>query len=392
MQVKQKWTNVTIITPTGPVLKDLVMEDDRISALLDPASPTGTDWRIIDGAGQIIFPGMIDLLQHGFDVNFYHEPTPGCVADSSVLLPAHGVTGFLPTIGSLAPEKMASVISDLAGQCGQANGARVLGIHSEGPCFGAPGAHNPENLRLPTLNLAHEIIDAADGHLLAVTVAPELEGAEAFIRLMKQVGVSVHLGHSCALADDISRYVSWGIDAVTHMYNVTASLPPDGSGVHQFSLPDALIAESGLPLGLICDGIHVHPKLVKLLAQLPSDRVFLETDSIKFAGREGARFEAYPGYWLTSEKGKAVKDDRGGLCGSSLTSHEAMLNFLTFSGAGLTRAAIASALIPARVLGLEREMGSVETGKLADFSLLDPSTFAVNATYVGGKQVYERKP
>ena len=69
-----------------------------------------------------------------------------------------------------------------------------------------------------------------------------------------------------------------------------------------------------------------------------------------------------------------------------------MLNFLTFSGAGLTRAAIASALIPARVLGLEREMGSVETGKLADFSLLDPSTFAVNATYVGGKQVYERKP
>ena len=62
MQVKQKWTNVTIITPTGPVLKDLVMEDDRISALLDPASPTGTDWRIIDGAGQIIFPGMIDIV------------------------------------------------------------------------------------------------------------------------------------------------------------------------------------------------------------------------------------------------------------------------------------------------------------------------------------------
>jgi N-acetylglucosamine-6-phosphate deacetylase len=174
------------------------------------------------------------------------------------------------------------------------------------------------------------------------------------------------------------------------MYNVTRSLPPDDSGVHPFSLPDALISEPGLALGLICDGIHVHPKLVKLLAQLPPDRVFLETDSIKFAGREGARFEGYPGYWLTSARGKAVRDDNGGLCGSSLTSHEAMLNFMAYAGADLTRAAIASSLNPARVLGLEHDTGSIEAGKLADFTVLDPTTLAVNATYVGGKPVYER--
>ena len=390
MQVKQKWKNVVIITPDGSVRKDLMIEGERISALLSPTETTGSDVKTIDGRGQILFPGMIDVLQHGFEFNFYHEPTPGCVADSSTLLPSHGVTGFLPTIGSLAPSKTAGILADLAGQCAQATGARALGVHSEGPCFGAPGAHNPENLLLPTLDLGHQLIDAADGKLLAVTVAPELEGAEAFIRLMKQAGVSVHLGHSCALADDISRFVSWGIDAVTHMYNVTKSLPPDNSGVHPFSLPDALMAEPDLALGIICDGIHVHPKLVKLLSQLPPERVFLETDSIKYAGGDGARFEAYPGYWLTSAKGKAVRDDNGGLCGSSLTSHEAMLNYLSYSGKDLTRAATASALVPARVIGREADLGSITPEKLADFAVLDPETLAVNATYVGGKAVFER--
>ena len=390
MQVKQKWINVVIVTPEGEVNKDLYVIGGRISAIEHPGAAISSDWKVIDGGGQFLFPGMIDILQHGFDLNYYSEPTAGCVASSSELLPAHGVTGFLPSILSMPPGKAAGVLSELAQQCDEAKGARALGLHSEGPCFGVAGAHNPKNLQEPTLALADELLNAANGKLKAVTIAPELNGAEAFIKHLKQSGTSIHLGHSAAMAENISRYVSWGIDAVTHMYDALPGLPPDGSGVHLLSLTDALIAEPDLPLGIICDGIHVHPKLVKLLAQLQSSRVFLETDSVKYAGRGGARFEPYPGYWVTSAKGKAVRDDNGGLCGSSLTSHEAMLNYMDFTGRDLTRAAIASSLVPSRILGMEADIGSLEVGKQADFVMLDKHTLSVNATYVSGKPVYER--
>ncbi|PHQ94567.1 MAG: N-acetylglucosamine-6-phosphate deacetylase, partial [Marinosulfonomonas sp.] len=254
MQDKQRWMNVSIVTPNGVVGNDVLITGDRITEIVPRQTPTGADWRIIDGKGQILFPGMIDLLQHGFDLNFYSAPVPGCVANSSALLPERGVTGFLPSILSMPPGDMPGTLRDLAQQCSEAMGARALGVHSEGPCFGVAGAHNPNNLLPPSLPLADSMLSASDGRLKAVTIAPELEGAEAFIKHMKHNGVSVHLGHSAALADNVSRYVSWGIDAVTHMYNALPGLPPDGSGVRRFSLSDALIAEPDLALGLICDG------------------------------------------------------------------------------------------------------------------------------------------
>ena len=390
MQVNQKWVNVDIVTPSGQLRKNLLITGDHITAIIDPDTPTSSDWKVIDGGGNIVFPGMIDLLQHGFDLNFYTDPKAGCVANSSELLPAFGVTGFLPSIMSMPPNEMPQTLRDLSRQCSEAQGARAIGVHSEGPCFSLAGAHNPKNLLLPSVPLADKMLEATLGKLKAVTIAPELDGAEAFIKHMKKSNVSVHLGHSAALPDNVTRYVSWGIDAVTHMYDALPSMPPDGTGVQVFSLPDALIAEPNLALGLICDGIHAHPKLVKLLAQLPSDRLFLETDSVKYAGREGARFEPYPGYWVTSAKGNAVRDENGLLCGSSLTSHEAMLNYMSFSGKDLTRASIATSLVPAKVLGMDHEIGSIETGKLADFIILDAKTLSIKSTYVGGKLVYER--
>ncbi len=388
MTVNQRWVNVTSITPDGPTSRDVLIRGDRFADFIDPDTATGADWRRIDGNGAILFPGIIDVLQHGMFRHLYGDALPGAVAEASQFLPSCGATAFLPSFGCTPVPRMFEVLKELGRQCTEASGARALGVHSEGPCFAVAGAHNPENLALPSVDLAQSMLDAADGTLLAVTIAPELPGAEAFIAHMKAAGVSVHLGHTNAAPHDVPRYVSWGIDAVTHIFNAMPPVPYGGMGIHPYSLPDALLAEPDLAIGLICDGIHTDPGFVRLLAQLPKHRIFLETDAMKFAGAEDQSFEFYPGYRVYSEKGNAVHDENGGLCGSSLTPDEAMANYLKLGGADLVRASHATSLVPARVLGREADMGSISAGKLADFAVLDPVSHAVKATYVGGVERY----
>ena len=388
MPARQRWTDVRIVTPERIAEMDLLTEGDRIAALIPRDAPTGEDVRRHDGGGAWLYPGIIDLLQHGMDLHLYSEVEPGAVDAASRVLLRYGTTAFLPSIGCMPPASFDRTLAGLADECRKATGARVPGLHSEGPCFALTGAHNPANLDRPDAALAGRMLAAADGMLAAVTVAPELPGAGPFIRALRAAGVSIHLGHSKAAPEDIPRYLGWGVGAVTHMFDVMPNLPPDGTGVHPFSLPDALLAERGLPLGVVADGIHCHPKLLALLAQLPRDRVFLETDAMKHAGRPATEFEFYPGYRVTSAPGRAVRDAKGGLCGSSLTPDEAMRNYIRMGGADLVQAGWATGLVPARVLGRAAEMGSIEPGKLADFALLDPGSLTVRATVVGGTELW----
>ncbi|WP_306118957.1 MULTISPECIES: amidohydrolase family protein [unclassified Roseitalea] len=381
---------MTVVATDGLMPCDVLVEGDRIAGFAERGAPDSDGWQRIDGQGRYLYPGMIDLLQHGMGEHLYGDAEQGAVQAASEKLLAHGTTGFLPSIGCLSPDATGPTLTELARQCRLADGARAIGLHSEGPCFGMPGAHNPENVARPSVGLAEHLIEASDGLLRAVTLAPELPEAEKFARRLARDGVSVHLGHSKAPPEEVPRYLDWGINAVTHVYNVLPDPEPDGSGVHKLSLIDAVMAERGLALGVVADGIHTHPRLLAILAQLPADRVFLETDAMKFAGTPGMEFEFYPGYWVRSAPGKAVRDRNGGLCGSSLTPDEAMRNYMKMGGADLVQASHATSLVPARVLGMEDDMGSIAPGKLADFVLLDADTLAVEVTVIGGVERYRR--
>ena len=390
MQAKQRFTNVTLVTPIGEKNQDLLIEGDHIVDIVDRDSSVSDDFQIYDGEGNYIFPGMIDVLQHGFLNYLYGHAEENCAVDNAKLLPEVGVTGFLPSTPCLPPEQTRELLNNLSNDIDKSKeGARILGIHSEGPCFALPGAHNPKNLRNPSLELAEELIDATHGKLKAVTIAPEMEGSEVFIKRLKKDSISIHLGHSGANPEDVPMFADWGVDAVTHMYDALPTYPADDTGVHVLSLTDALIAESRIALGLICDGIHVHPQLVELLSHLPSDRVFLETDSVKGSGSPvPVKFEFYPGRWCTVEKGKASTYD-GLLAGSSLTSIEGLQNYLKYSKKSISQVSIAASLVPARIIGLDDKMGSIEKNKLADFILLRKDDLEITETFIAGKSVYK---
>ena len=390
MQGKQRFINVSLITPSGEKDQDLLVDNGLIVDIIDRDTQLNENFQNFDGNNNYIFPGMIDVLQHGFLNYLYGHAEENCVVDNAKVLPSVGVTGFLPSTPCLPPQKTHELLKNLSKDIDNAKeGARVLGIHSEGPCFSLPGAHNPKNLRNPSVELAEELITSTNGKLKAVTIAPEMDGSEEFIKRLKKDNISIHLGHSGADPKDVPMFADWGVDAVTHMYDALPTYPKDDTGVHVLSLTDALIAESRIALGLICDGIHAHPRLVELLSHLPSDRVFLETDSVKGSGSsEPVKFEFYPGRWCTVEKGKASTYD-GLLAGSSLTSIEALQNYFKFSKKTLSQVAIASSLVPARVIGLDETMGSIEKNKLADFILLRKSDLEISETFISGKSVYK---
>lgn len=383
--------NIKIVTPTQILDNDIIINSKGvIEAFLNALTPLSKSMETIDGEGNFAFPGMIDILTHGYGQHLYGDADKNCIIENSQALLKHGVTSFVPSILSNKLPNHLNTLSKLSSIL-NSKGARVLGLHSEGPCFAKAGAHDFKNLILPSEVLAYQLLEASNGKLKFITMAPELPGATAFIKILKNAGVGIHIGHSNAQPEQVSSFVEMGVTAATHVYNVCPYPENPNNGLTPLSLIDALIAEPNICLGIICDGAHVHPTHVKLLSQLPSNRFFLETDSMKYSGIGLGKFELYPGKWVTSNDNDAARMDNGHLAGSTLTCDRALKNLLKFTRLSLSEASIATSLNPARLAGEDAKIGSIEIGKLADIVLLNPLTFDIMATYISGKEKYNKQ-
>jgi N-acetylglucosamine-6-phosphate deacetylase len=375
----------TALLPEGPLHHAaLLAEDGRISKLGPrPEVESPARARRIDGDGLLLTSGLIELqINGGFGHDFTSEPES--VWEVGARLPAHGATAFLPTIVSSPPEAAARARAVIAaGPPKDYTGAIPLGLHLEGPflSLAAAGAHDPAWLRAPDPQEVRAWTPAAGVRL--VTLAPELPGALEVIAILAANGVVVAAGHSAAMYEEGAAGIEAGIRYGTHLFNAMPPLDRREPG-----LVGALLEDERVTVGLIPDGIHVHPSLIRLVhALVGAARFSAVTDATAALGMPDGdyRLGDHP---VTLEEG-AVRRPDGRLGGSALAPDDAVRRLARMTGGEPAGALAAMTSVPANLLEISAERGILCLGARADLVLLTADLEPV-AKFVGGQVVFER--
>ncbi len=345
------------------------------------ACPPGA--QVVDGTGMLLTPGFLDLQLNGaFGRDF--TTTPAAIWEAGARLPQYGVTAFLPTIITSPSATVAAAQEVLfRGPPPGYNGATPLGLHLEGPFLNPAkrGAHNPAHLRLPDLGWVADWSPARGVRL--VTLAPELPGALEVIRVLAARGVVVSAGHSLANYDEARAGLEAGIVYGTHLFN---AMPPLDHRAP--SLVGALLADERATVGLISDGVHLHPGIVALAWRVAGPRrVTLVTDAMAALGMPPGRYPL--GDWEVEVDDATARLADGRLAGSVLSLDQALRNLIAFTGCSLMEALPTITTVPAARLGLAHQRGQIAPGFVADLTLLTPD-IKVAATIVGGQIVYSK--
>ncbi len=376
------YRHATLITPDEVIENgSLIVGDGRIRAIGGPDLPLPGDADVIDAKGLVLAPGFIDLqVNGGFGLDFTADPAT--IWDVAARLPRYGVTNFLPTIITSPLETIHQAQDVLmAGPPPGWSGARPLGLHVEGPFLNREkkGAHNPDYLRPP------ELADVAgwspDSFIRLVTLAPELPGALDVIDALATRGVVVSAGHSTASFEAAAAGFDSGARYATHLFNAMPALHHREPG-----LVAAALADSRVTVGLIPDGLHVHPALVNLVWQLLGrERLNLVTDAMAAMGMSPGEY-LLGDFRVTVDEMSARLPD-GTLAGCVLSLDAILRAFRAFTGASLADAVATVTTTPARLLGVEDRMGSLRPGAAADMVLLTPEGEVIE-TLVAGERLY----
>jgi N-acetylglucosamine-6-phosphate deacetylase len=318
----------------------------------------------LGGAGSgIAAPGFVDLQVNGFaGVDFLDADADGYRKASEALLET-GVTSFVPTLITAPEETQLAALAEVPDSgAAFANGARVLGVHLEGP-FLSPwrlGTHPPAGRRDPDRALLERLL--ASGPVIAMTLAPELPGALDLIDVLVARGVVVSCGHTDASAEQAEKAFDRGARTVTHLFNAMRPFMHRDPGI-----AGAALTREDVFVQIIADGIHLAPETTEIVWKAAAGRVVLVTDSVAAAGGGDGSYSLGP-VELSLDNG-AVRGPDGILAGSALTMIEAVRN-LHALGAPLEGVLEAASTVPARVLGL-KDAGRIEVGKPADIVVLD---------------------
>ena len=369
------FTNGKLFLPScGFVRGGFAVEDRRFAEVFADARTGGRDLR-----GATVLPGLVDIHTHGAVGADFSDGDPAGLTRMAAYLAQNGVTSFAPTSMTLPYETLAAAF-DTAVQLSEnrpAGCARPMGIHMEGPFFSEKkkGAQNGAYLRLPDFEAFRALCEGSKGLLRIVDLAPELAGAADFARKASAL-CTVSVAHTDANYDETRAVYEAGASHLTHLYNAMPPIHHRKPGViGAASEREEVVAE------LICDGLHVHPSSVRMAFRLFPGRVCLISDSLRCCGMPDGAYEL-GGQQVFLSGGVARLAD-GTIAGAASNLYQDLKNAVAF-GIPAETAVTAATLTPAREIGRESEIGSIEAGKLADFLICD-DRLNLQEVWIGGE-------
>lgn len=337
-----------------------------------------SDAELIDGNGMWLIPGMIDVHIHGANGYDMMDGTEDSIQEVSRACAATGCTSFLATSVSSTIEDLLNMIRSVKSVIGREQGARIAGIHLEGPYLNPKrkGMQNEKYLRHPNLEEMKCIFQEAGSLIKMVTIAPELPGGLELISFLKKQGVVIAVAHSDATYEEARLAFAAGASHVTHCFNGMRPIHHRDPG-----LIVAAFEEPHVSLQAIVDQVHLHPAIVRLMHRLKGpEGMVLITDALQAMGFSDGNY-IFGGHHVTVSEGIARLAD-GTLASSTVTMNEA-LRLTEANGISMEDAVHMASTTPARILGLSHK-GKIEVGYDADLVLMD-ERYQVQWTMIEGK-------
>lgn len=351
--------------------------DEKIVALSQEEPPEFCE--IIDAEGLYVSAGFVDIHIHGSGGADVMDATPDALETISQSLLQTGTTSFVATTMTMSQEDIIKALDMVIAYRDKVSGAKIEGIHLEGPFINPLkcGAQDPKYIQ----QAGFEWIEPYLPHIRVITIAPEMQGAELFIKKISQSypDIILSIGHSEANYDQSMQSFEWGVSHATHLFN---AMPP---WHHRKPGIIGAVFEGDVTADIIADLIHTHPSILDSVEKIKKDRLILITDAMRAGCMRSGEYDL-GGQNVTVAEGRATLEN-GVLAGSVLKLNEAVKNFYTHTEATLIDAIGAVTTLPAKRLGLP--IGELRVGRDADIIIFDDAV-TIQQVYVNGCLKYQR--
>ncbi len=344
---------------------DFEVENGRFRTIFQSDSISESDSKdSYDCSGKRIIPGFIELHSHGCIGYDFTTAETDDIEKMCEFYYANGITSILATTMTIDYDIYKKAMRHIKKIMeNQTKGSRIIGINMEGPFLGADkkGAHDVRYLMPIDEEKYTELNELSGDNVRIIDLDPNLSGSLEFIKKHSKTKV-ISLAHTSCDYDLAAKAIEAGATHVTHLFNAM-------NGLHhrQPGLVGA-VSDFDVHAEMICDGIHIHPAVIRLMYKVDSDKLILISDSMSAAGLEDGIYEL-GGQKVDVTDGKATLED-GTIAGSTTTIYKAFKNVIKY-GIPVEQAILSATLIPAKAIKADHEIGSISIGKKADFIIMD---------------------